>query len=212
MKNYATVDDWYSQGEGWHHELAALRAILLNAGLTETLKWKQPCYTDNGQNVVIVGRRKAHALVSLLRGALIDDPRARLVQPGQERSARYVPFTSVEQVHADRAYLETLIASAVAVHRAGKRVERLPDLVEYVEELQRRIEDDPVFGSAFTALTPGRRRGYNLHFGKAKKSATREARITKATERILAGKGLLDCVCGRSKRPPGCDGTHRTPA
>ncbi|HMZ49165.1 MAG TPA: YdeI/OmpD-associated family protein, partial [Flavobacteriales bacterium] len=42
------------------------------------------------------------------------------------------------------------------------------------------------------ALTPGRQRGYLLHFSSAKQAKTREARIDKNLERILAGKGLED--------------------
>ena len=84
-----------------------------------------------------------------------------------------------------------------------------PEVV-YVEELQRRLDSDPGFREAFEALTPGRRRGYNLHFAQPKNSSTREARIDRCGERILLGKGLNDCVCGRSKRPPGCDGSHKS--
>ena len=62
---------------------------------------------------------------------------------------------------------------------------------------------------AFEGLTLGRRRHYNLHFSRAKKAATRVSRIDAATERILMGKGLRDCICGRSKRLPSCDGSHR---
>ncbi|MBX2800510.1 MAG: YdeI/OmpD-associated family protein [Myxococcales bacterium] len=209
MTTYATADEWYADCDAWHDEVATLRTIVLRAGLTETLKWKQPCYTDEGKNIVIVTHRKDCALVSFLKGALVDDPRARFVQPGSARSARYVPFTSVEQIRAEQTYLETLIAEAVELQRAGLRVEPLPDDIEYVEELRQRLSSDEAFRVAFEALTVGRRRGYNLHFAKAKQSATREARIERCTERILAGKGLLDCICGRSKRYPRCDGSHK---
>ncbi len=124
---------------------------------------------------------------------------------------RYMPFTSVAQIHADRPYLESLLASAVEVARQGLKVDPLPDEIEYVEELQQRLAADPEFRAAFEGLTPGRQRAYSLHFGKARQSSTREARITRCTERILMGKGLQDCICGRSKRPPGCDGSHKRP-
>ena len=28
---------------------------------------------------------------------------------------------------------------------------------------------------------------------------------------IFTGKGINDCVCGRSKKMPGCDGSHNKP-
>lgn len=209
MKDYANADRWYEDRDEWHDEVAALREIALGAGLTETIKWKQPCYMDEGKNILIVSCRKDGAIASLLKGALVDDPRGRLVQPGRERSGRYMSFTSVARIEQERAYLESLIEQAIEVERAGRRVEPLPDEIEYVEELQQRLDVDEEFRAAFEALTPGRRREYDFHLEKAKKSATRVARIEKLTERILMGKGLTDCVCGHSKRMPRCDGSHR---
>ena len=54
------------------------------------------------------------------------------------------------------------------------------------------FERDPLFEAAFDQLTPGRQRGYLIHFTGAKQSATRTNRIQKARDRILLGKGLND--------------------
>ena len=64
-------------------------------------------------------------------------------------------------------------------------------------ELQAKFDADPAFQKAFTALTPGRQRGYIFHFSDAKQSATRTARIEKCAPKILQGRGLLD----RDKTP-----------
>ena len=209
MKTYATTDDWYTDRRSWHDEVAALRDIVLHAGLVETLKWRHPCYTDNDKNVLIISRRKQFAIASFLKGALVDEPQGRFIQPGIDRSVRYLGYTSLDQIHADRPYLEALIAKAVEVARAGLRVEPLPDEIVYVDELQQRLDADEAFRIAFEGLTPGRRRGYNLHFTQAKKPSSREARIARCTERIVKGKGLMDCICGHSLRPPRCDGSHK---
>ena len=58
-------------------------------------------------------------------------------------------------------------------------------------------------------LTPGRQRGYLLHFEQPKQSNTKRARIEKNLTRILNGYGLNDCTCGLSKRMPNCDGSHK---
>ncbi len=50
----------------------------------------------------------------------------------------------------------------------------------------------PSLKAAFEALTPGRQRGYLLHFSSAKQPATRAARIEKCAPAIYAGKGLND--------------------
>lgn len=205
-----SVDAWFSARETWRDELDALRSIVLGAGLGETLKWRQPCYTHAGSNVVIVSARKDAAVVSFLRGALLSDPDDRLIQPGEHaRSARYMPFPSAAAIADDRAYLEALLAEAKTLHAEGRRVEPSPDAIEFVPELQDRLDGDEAFREAFLGLTKGRQRGYNLHIGGAKQADTREGRIDRLTPRILARKGLRDCVCGHSKRPPGCDGSHK---
>jgi uncharacterized protein YdeI (YjbR/CyaY-like superfamily) len=60
------------------------------------------------------------------------------------------------------------------------------------EEFQKRLDDDPKLAKAFHALTPGRQKGYLLHFAGAKQSATRAARVQKHAPRILQGLGLDD--------------------
>jgi uncharacterized protein YdeI (YjbR/CyaY-like superfamily) len=212
MRDVADADEWYAGHEQYPEQVALLRQIVLAHGLTETIKWKHPCYMDAGKNVAIVSARKDGGILSLLHGALVDDPLGRLQQPGQDRSGRYLVFASVAEIEANRAYIDGLLEQAIANERAGLRVPPLPDTIEPVDELAERMAADPAFRAAFEALTIGRQRQYNLHFGKAKKAATREARITAATERIFLGKGLTDCICGRSKHLPRCDGSHRRPA
>ena len=57
-------------------------------------------------------------------------------------------------------------------------------------ELQSRLNQDPELKAAFEALTPGRRREYNLHFSGAKQAKTRAARVEKYVGKILDGKGF----------------------
>jgi uncharacterized protein YdeI (YjbR/CyaY-like superfamily) len=47
-------------------------------------------------------------------------------------------------------------------------------------------------GHLWERLTPGRRRGWLLHFNAAKQSKTRSARIERATPLILEGFGMHD--------------------
>lgn len=212
MRTKGTVDDWFGEQEVWRDETALLRQIVQGTGLDEVLKWGQPAYGDQGTTILLVSHLKAHATVSFLQGALLDDPQGRLVTPGQHsRHARYLPFTSVQEVAASQAMLEDFIRQAVANARAGKRVPPLAGEMVVVDELQEALDADEAFRAAFEALTPGRRRGYNLHIGQAKQASTRVARIAACTPRILAGIGLQECICGRSKRMPRCDGTHKHP-
>jgi uncharacterized protein YdeI (YjbR/CyaY-like superfamily) len=54
------------------------------------------------------------------------------------------------------------------------------------------FEEDPGFKKAFNALTPGRQRGYIIHFSQPKQSQTRVSRIIKNKERIFNGLGMQD--------------------
>ena len=59
-------------------------------------------------------------------------------------------------------------------------------------ELKQKFEENEAFKEAFYALTPGRQRGYLLHFAAPKQSKTRESRIEKCLPDIFKGKGMHD--------------------
>lgn len=211
MRFQGTVDEWYQGQVAWAAELAALREVARASGLRETLKWGTPTYADEAdQNVLMIGAFKAGATLSFVRGALVDDPGGDLVSPGENsRSARYVLVTSVAEVEARRPAIDRLVQHAIALTRAGVRVPAPDGEPDYADELRARIEEDASYGAAFRALTPGRRRAWHILVSGAKTAPARTARVDRSVPRVLAGKGPNDCICGHSKRPPGCDGTHK---
>jgi uncharacterized protein YdeI (YjbR/CyaY-like superfamily) len=186
------VDGYISGSEKWPDEMAALRPILLGSGLAEEFKWYKPCYTHEGKNIVIMQEMKEFLALMFFKGALLKDPDGVLEDQGpNSRSGRRVCFTSVEDVTRLAGTVEALVAEAIDVEEAGLEVDPGPDLV-LVEELQSRLEADPVLRAAFESLTPGRQREYNLYFSGAKQAKTRVARIDRYADKILAGKGLRD--------------------
>jgi uncharacterized protein YdeI (YjbR/CyaY-like superfamily) len=177
----------------WRDVLVRLRAIVLEEGLEETLKWKQPCYLFNGTNLGLVTCFRDRAVFCFLKGALLPDPEDRLVAAGpNSQSGRYFEFRSLADVDEGEAALRTLIREAIKVELEGKKVafSRTPEPVP--EELQAALDNDPVLAEAFHALTPGRQRSHILHISGAKQSATRANRVEKCRPKILAGKGFLD--------------------
>jgi uncharacterized protein YdeI (YjbR/CyaY-like superfamily) len=186
------VSAYIERSERWPEELAALREILLRCGLTEEVKWGKPCYSHDGSNVAILQEMKQLLALMFFKGALLQDPDGVLEEQGpNSRSARRITFSSVDDVGRLAATIEACVAEAIAVADAGLTVGPAPEL-ELVEELQRRIDRDPAFKTAFEALTPGRQRELNLYVAGAKQSATREARVEKHAQRVLEGKGLRD--------------------
>jgi uncharacterized protein YdeI (YjbR/CyaY-like superfamily) len=188
------IDAYVAQLVHWKDEIAALRALLLAAGLDEAYKWRQPCYGIDGSNVAILHGMRAYCGIGFLKGSLLDDPSGLLVSPGpNSRASRQVRVTSLADIERDKAAIRALIDAAIATEKAGLKVDfsanRHPDLPQ---ELIDRMDADPDFAAAFQALTPGRQRGYAIHVSGAKQSATRSARIDKHAARIFAGKGLHD--------------------
>ena len=189
----AKVEIFYARDGRWRDELAALRAILLACPLTEDFKWRSPVYTAHGGNVATVWGLKDNAALSFFKGVLLRDPEGILLAPGENsRSVRMVKFTGLAEIAAMEAVLKDYIREAVENEKAGRKVDFPKDDLDYPEELVDRLDGDPDFRTAFEALTPGRQRGWVLHFSGAKQSATRASRIEKAAPRILAGRGMHD--------------------
>lgn len=184
---------FFAELTAWRQELLALRAILRDCPLTERFKWTSPVYTLQDANVAILWSRRDCAALGIFKGVLLKDSDGLLVAPGQHsRSMRVARFADVQSVAEKEMALKSCVLEAIEIERAGLKVDFSNDSLDYPEELRVRMGRDPELKAAFLALTPGRQRGYCLHFASAKQSGTRTARIEKFRPRILAGKGLQE--------------------
>ena len=109
------------------------------------------------------------------------------------QAARQVRFTSIGEITKLEKTVKAYIYEAVEAEEAGLKVP-LKKTKEFnmPEEFQKKLDKNRSLKKAFEALTPGRQRGYLLHFSSAKQSKTRESRIEKCIPQILDGKGLED--------------------
>lgn len=188
----AQVDAYVAKSKRWPAEVARLRELLLDCGLSEALKWGKPCYAQDGNNIAIIQEFKGFAALLFFKGALLRDPGGLLESQGENtRSALRVCFTSVAQVDAREADLRDFVRQAGEVAKAGLTLPEPPELV-LAPELKARLDAEPALAAAFAALTPGRQREYNLHISGAKKSETRARRLEGCEAAILDGKGLRD--------------------
>ena len=210
MKRYPDVAAWLADQTRFVPEVEALLSVLRRADLDEGIKWGSPTWADAGQNVANLGLRKDHAVVGFFRGALLPDPQRHLETPGEHsRHVRTLAFADLDAVREKTPVLEAFLAEAIELTRAGTKVPRLsPDEVDLPDELVDRMDADPDFAECFWGMTPGRRRGHALHIGGAKTPKGRASRLERCAERILLGKGIHDCICGKSQRMPRCDGSH----
>ena len=178
----------------WRAEFEELRRILLASGLTEELKWGQPCYALDGKNVALIHGFKDYCAVLFHKGVLLKDPRGVLIQQTKNvQAARQLRFTSVRDVRRLEKTLRAYLQEAIALERAGKQVPlKRTEEFERPEELESELAADAALREAFASLTPGRQRAYLLYFSQPKQSKTRSARVQKYLPRILEGFGLDD--------------------
>ena len=188
------VDAYVERLKNWVDEVRGLRAICLDSGLGEDLKWGVPCYTLEGRNVVLIHSFKEYCALLFFKGALLKDAKGILIQQTDNvQAARQVRFKNVEEIRKLKTVLKAYIAEATKVERSGLKVElKKTEEFSVPEEFQAKLDEMLELKTAFEALTPGRRRAYLLHFSSAKQSKTRTARVLKAIPDILSGKGLDD--------------------
>lgn len=193
-KENPKVDFYFQKEKKWQEEITKMRAIALSCGLTEELKWGCPCYTFNGQNVVLIHVFKEYCAYLLFKGALLNDEHAILVHQSKNvQAARQIRFTNVSEVSSQQKILKEYLLYAIEIEKSGLKV-ALKKTEEYdvPVEFDDKLNAMPALKKAFEKLTPGRRRGYLLYFSAPKQSKTREARIEKSIPQILQGKGLND--------------------
>ena len=205
------INEFFEGVTKWKEELQVLRTYVLDCLLHEEVKWKVPCYTQNGKNIVLIHGFKDYYALLFMKGALLQDSEKILIQQTENvQSGRQIRFTSIEQLVAMEATIKAYIFEAMEIEKAGLKIEhKKKEEYSIPEELTNKFDQYPNFKTAFEALTPGRQKGYLLHFSGSNNPKTRTNRIEKYMDKILQGKGMTDCTCGLSKRMPNCDGSHK---
>ena len=188
------VDFFFDKASKWQKEYEQLRAVILDCGVTEELKWGCPCYMFEERNNVLIHGFKEYCALLFFKGALLNDADNILIQQTKNvQSARQARFINVQQIIKLKPVLKAYIYEAIEVEKAGLKV-KLKKTAEFPvpEEFQNKLDKSPALKKAFYALTPGRQRAYIFHFSQPKQSKTRTARVEKYMQHILKGKGLND--------------------
>ena len=172
--------------------MKALREIALESGLEEEVKWGFPAYTFKKKNIFMLGSFKEYSSIMFFKGALLSDPDNILVQPTENsNSGRQLRFTNEKEILKLKRNTLSYIFEAIELEKSGAKVEaKRTSEYPMPDELKNKFKELPELKVAFENLTPGRQRGYLLHFSQAKQSATRLSRIEKCIEAIFNGKGM----------------------
>ncbi|ALR30384.1 hypothetical protein ATE47_07540 [Chryseobacterium sp. IHB B 17019] len=188
------VDFFFDKAKQWQKEFEKLRAIALDTGLEEELKWGCPCYTYQEKNIFLIHGFKEYCAILFFKGALLNDTDNILIQQTENvQAARQIRFTSLKEIVDLEKVIKTYMYEALEVEKSGIKVPmKKTKEFEMPEEFQKRLDENLLLKEAFEGLTQGRQRAYLLYFSSAKQSKTREARIEKYIPEILNGKGLND--------------------
>jgi uncharacterized protein YdeI (YjbR/CyaY-like superfamily) len=188
------VDWFFNKDTRWQKEVRKLRTVALDCGLTEDLKWGNPCYTLDGTNIVLIHIFKDYCALLFFKGALLKDSKGILVQQTENvQAARQMRFTSLQEIIKKGPAIKSYIKEAIKVEKAGLKVEfKKTAEFKMPGEFQKKLDASRALEEAFYGLTPGRQRGYLLYFSSAKQQKTREARVEQYIPQILKGKGLED--------------------
>ena len=188
------VDQYFTKAKTWKEEIEKLREIVLDCHLSEELKWGCPCYTFEKNNIVLIHVFKEYCALLFFKGVLLKDPKKLLIQQTKNvQVGRQMRFTNIKEITKLKATIKAYVYEAIEVEEAGLKVElKKTAEFEMPEEFKTRLDKNAALKKAFYALTPGRQRGYLLHFSSAKQAKTRESRVEKYIPQILEGKGIDD--------------------
>src|ERR1051326_2727769 len=139
--------DWYfNNAKKWRQESKKLRAIVLQCGLTEELRWGKPCYTFQNSNVVLIHGFKEYCALLFFKGALLKDANGILIQQTQNvQAGRQIRFTNLPEIVEMEPSLKAYIYEAIEVEKAGLKVSfKKVSEFKIPEEFQNKLDEIPV--------------------------------------------------------------------
>ena len=187
-----TFEDYLKKHNAYSEELFALRKIVLDCKLKETIKWGSPVYTSEGKNVVGLSAFKGYFGLWFFQGALINDTHNKLInaQEGKTQAMRQWRFENIDEI--DEALIKSYILNSVENFKAGKEIKPQKKPLIIPDELKEAMASDSVLSEAFESLSLSCKREYTEYVGEAKREETRKNRLEKVIPMIKQKKGLND--------------------
>jgi uncharacterized protein YdeI (YjbR/CyaY-like superfamily) len=134
---------------------------------------------------------KDNCAISFFKGALLKQHPILEKSGENSNTFRLIRFRGMDKINCEKDTIRQIILEAIEIEKSGQKIPKTDySSLKFPEELQLAFEDDLIYKAAFKKLTPGRQRGYILHFSQPKQSQTRINRIEKCKSAILHGKGL----------------------
>src|SRR5689334_3726954 len=119
-KKNSTIDIIIENEKRWQKEFRKLRKIALDCGLTEELKWGQPCYTHNDRNIVLIHGFKDYCALLFMKGVLLKDKKKILIQQTKNvQTARQIRFRNLGEITELEPTIKAYIKEAIQAEESG---------------------------------------------------------------------------------------------
>jgi len=193
MPKVAAVDDYIKSKAPFAQEiLKHLRAVIHHAApeLTETIKWRQPCFEHNGL-VCALAAFKKHVSFSFFKGQLLNDS-AAIFSPSDNSELAVVKFSSLAEI-PERAILNNYIQQAIALNsdnKTRKKTSARKDKSALIvpNDLAEALAKNPSAQGVFTDFSYSKQKDYIEWLTSAKRATTRATRLATAIAWISEGK------------------------
>jgi len=179
--------------EQWAEELSLLKSILDKADLEVVKKWGIDTYTCNGKNIVGFLGFKHHFALWFYNGVFLKDKYKVLVSADGEKTKAMRQWRMKSMDEIDEKKILSYVNEAIKNSKEG--IELKPEKfapVPVPQLLADRLKKDKELKAAFSKLSPGKQKEYNIYVDEAKQEATKLKRIDKIAPMILEGIGLND--------------------
>lgn len=186
-----SLEEFFSSLQNWSDGILALRKIIRETGLEETIKWGTPVYTFKGKNILGIGAFKSYFGLWFFQGALLKDDQKVLInaQEGKTSALRQWRFASSEEI--DAGLIKVYIAEAIKNQKVGNEIKpnRKKPLV-VPKELLNEFDKSEKLRQCFEHLKLTKKREFVDFLAEAKRETTRQSRLSKVIPLILEGHGL----------------------
>lgn len=145
------VNHYLARAKKWQAEMILLRDIILTCGLEEDYKWMHPCYTYNGNYVVLIHSFKEYCALLFFKGVLLKDKKGILIQQTENvQDRRQLRFTNTEQIGKLSGTIKDYIKEAIAIEKAGLKVAyKKTSGFNMPDEFKQRLAKDKKLAKAF---------------------------------------------------------------
>lgn len=193
MSKNSDIDNYIAGKAPFAQEiLTHLRQIIHNAApdITETIKWRQPCFEHNGL-VCSVAAFKKHVTFSFFKGKLLND--SNNIFPTSDNneltSLKFSVLADIPQDDILTAFIQQAIALNADSNCKRKSTQRKDkDTLVMPNDLAAALASTPAAQSTFNNFSYSKQKDYIEWLTSAKRETTRVTRLATTVQWLSEGK------------------------